>query len=116
MRITVIITTYNWPEALFLSLQSLQSQRDGDFEIVVADDGSNSATRDLIAEFAGNGRSPVGHVWHEDTGFRAAAIRNRAIAASSGDYLVFLDGDCFVPADFIGVHRRLAEPGWLVSG
>ena len=56
------------------------------------------------------------HVWHEDRGFRAAEIRNRAILAARGDYCIFLDGDCIVRPDFVATHRRLAEPGWFVTG
>src|SRR5580704_10154001 len=107
MKITAIVSTYNGPEALRLCLQSLILQKDRDFEIVVADDGSGVATRDTIARFADETAVPVLHVWHEDRGFRLAAIRNRAIAASSGDYLLFLDGDCIVLPDFVRVHRRL---------
>ena len=56
------------------------------------------------------------HVWHEDRGFRAAEIRNRAILAARGTYCIFLDGDCIVRPDFVASHRRLAEPGWFVTG
>jgi glycosyltransferase involved in cell wall biosynthesis len=55
-------------------------------------------------------------VWHEHRGFRAGEIRNRAVRASRGDYVVFLDGDCLTRPDFIATHRRLAEPGWFVTG
>ena len=55
-------------------------------------------------------------MWHEDRGFRAGEIRNRAILASRGRYCIFLDGDCIPRPDFIAVHRRLAEPGWYVTG
>ena len=56
------------------------------------------------------------HVWHEDRGFRAAEIRNRAILAARGSYCIFLDGDCIARPDFVATHRRLAEPGWFVTG
>ena len=55
-------------------------------------------------------------VWHEDQGFRAAEIRNRAILAARGSYCIFLDGDCIARPDFVATHRRLAEPGWFVTG
>jgi glycosyltransferase involved in cell wall biosynthesis len=59
---------------------------------------------------------PVNYVWQEDRGFRAAEIRNRAIVASSGNYCIFLDGDCIVRPDFVATHRALAAPGWFVTG
>src|SRR5439155_1331790 len=91
-------------------------QTDRDFEVIIADDGSGAATREFLAWRAARLDRPLKHVWHEDRGFRAAEIRNRGILASSGDYCVFLDGDCIPRPNFIAVHRRLAEPGWFVTG
>src|SRR2546430_16469754 len=56
------------------------------------------------------------HVRQRHRGFWAAEIRNRAIGASRGFYCIFLDGDCIARPDFIAAHRRLAEPGWSVTG
>ncbi len=55
-------------------------------------------------------------MWQEDRGFRLAEIRNRAIVASKGRYLIFLDGDCIARPDFVAAHRALAEPGHFVAG
>ena len=114
--ISVIMTTYDREDALAAVLRSLAQQSDRDFEIVVADDGSGPATTTLIAEWQPKIGVPLAHVWQEHRDFRAAEIRNRAIAASRGTYCVFLDGDCLVRPDFIATHRRLAEPGFLVTG
>jgi glycosyltransferase involved in cell wall biosynthesis len=114
--LSLILTTYNWPQALQLVLASLEQQDDRDFEVLVADDGSGPDTADLIARFQGPGRLNPRHVWHPDQGFRAAEIRNRAAALARGAYLVFLDGDCLTRPGFIRRHRALAQPGWLVAG
>ena len=114
--ISVIVTTYNREDALDAVLRSLARQTDADFEVVVADDGSKAATAELIEAWKAKVGHRVEHVWHEDRGFRAAEIRNRAILASRGDYCIFLDGDCIVRPDFVAIHRRLAEPGWFVTG
>jgi glycosyltransferase involved in cell wall biosynthesis len=114
--ISVIVATYNRPDALAACLRSLEAQTDRDFEIVVADDGSDEATGTLVAEFARRAKIPVKHAWHPDTGFRLAEIRNRAIRISSGAYCVFLDGDCIARSDFVAAHRALMEPGWFVTG
>jgi glycosyltransferase involved in cell wall biosynthesis len=114
--ISVIVTTYNREDALDAVLRSLAAQKDRNFEVLVADDGSSPATAALVRQWQPRFGVPLFHVWHEDRGFRAAEIRNRAILASSGAYVVFLDGDCLVRPDFVAVHRRLAERGWFVTG
>ena len=114
--ISVIVATYNRPDALGACLRALGRQTAKDFEIVVADDGSGPATREAIATWKARFGVPLTHVWQEDRGFRLAEIRNRAIAASNGDYLVFLDGDCIAPPGFVTAHRSLAEPGCFVAG
>jgi len=114
--ISVIVTTYNREDALEAVLRSLARQSDQDFEVVVADDGSKPATAERLAAWKDKIGQRLEHVWHEDRGFRAAEIRNRAILASRGTYVIFLDGDCIARPDFIATHRRLAEPGWFVTG
>ena len=114
--ISVIVATYNRPDALAMVLRSLSRQSDRRFELVVADDGSSAVTARVINEWTGRIGVALKHVWQEDRGFRLAEIRNRAIRASSGDYLVFLDGDCLTRPDFVATHRRLSERGWFVTG
>jgi glycosyltransferase involved in cell wall biosynthesis len=114
--ISVIVTTYNREDALEAVLRSLARQTDADFEVVVADDGSEPATAKLIAAWKTTVGHRVEHVWHEDRGFRAAEIRNHAVLASRGAYCIFLDGDCIVRPNFVAVHRRLAELGTFVTG
>jgi len=119
MLISVIVTTYNREDALEAVLRSLAAQTDRNFELIVADDGSKQPTAALVESWKAK-KTKIGHrlehVWHEDRGFRAAEIRNRAILASRGDYVVFLDGDCIARPDFVATHRRLAERGWFVTG
>jgi glycosyltransferase involved in cell wall biosynthesis len=114
--ISVVVTTYNREDALDAVLRSLAGQSDENFEVIVADDGSRPATAQLTEAWKGRFGRRLAHVWHEDRGFRAAEIRNRAILAARGDYVVFLDGDCIVRPDFVATHRRLAELGWFVTG
>jgi glycosyltransferase involved in cell wall biosynthesis len=114
--ISVIVSTYNREDALAAVLRSLARQGDRDFEVLVADDGSGTATARVVADWASRMPVPLKHVWHPDRGFRLAEIRNRAIRASAGVYCVFIDGDCIARSDFVAAHRRLAEPGWFVTG
>jgi glycosyltransferase involved in cell wall biosynthesis len=116
MLISVIVTTYNRPDALRAVLDGLAAQGDRGFEVVVADDGSRDDTRTLVTSTSAAFPVPLAHVWQQDEGFRAGAARNRAAERAAGDYLVFLDGDCVPRPDFIARHRDLAEHGWMVAG
>jgi glycosyltransferase involved in cell wall biosynthesis len=116
MRIAVIVTTYNRPDALAAVLEGYLAQTDHEFEVLVADDGSTPDTAELVRRFQARAAFPVTHVWQEDDGFRAAAIRNRALAATRAEYVVFTDGDCIPPVDFVAQHRKLSERGCFLSG
>ena len=82
MKTTVIVTTYNRPDALASVVQGFFLQEDLDFDLIIADDGSDRHTRDVISKLKLDGPFEISHVWHENLGFRAAAIRNKAIKAS----------------------------------
>jgi len=114
--LSVIVTTYNRTDALEAVLAGYLDQSDRNFQLVVADDGSGPDTAEAVSRFARSAPFPVLHVWQEDQGFRAAAARNRAIAAAGSDYIVFSDGDCIPLPGFVAGHRRLAEEGWFVTG
>ena len=114
--ISILLATYNWPQALKLCLESLATQTDRHFEIIIADDGSTEDTRELIDKLKLLHPIAITHLWQEDRGFRKTQILNRAIAAAQGDYLIFLDGDCIVQPDFVERHRALAQKGYLVTG
>jgi len=47
-------------------------------------------------------------MWQEDRGFRAGAVRNRALARPEADYVIFSYGDCVPPLFFVGRHVALA--------
>jgi glycosyltransferase involved in cell wall biosynthesis len=116
VKISLIITTYNWKEALALSLKSALQQNQLPMEIVIADDGSRSDTAAVIHEIAATAPVPVIHSWQEDKGFRLAASRNKAIAKTNGDYIILIDGDIILERHFIFDHARFALPGHFVQG
>jgi glycosyltransferase involved in cell wall biosynthesis len=115
MSISLIISTYNRPEALAKVLASVARQTHSPTEILIADDGSPDSTRSLIEKWKGQQPVPVHHIWHPHQGFRKTVILNQAIKAAQGDYIVFLDGDCVPHAEFIGDHKVLAEKGYWVQ-
>lgn len=116
MRSELVIATYNSPRALSLCLASVARQDRRPDSIAIADDGSGPETRALVEAFAAASPVPVRHVWHEDDGFRKAAILNRAIAASEADTLVFIDGDVMIHPGFVARHLELARPDAWASG
>ncbi len=115
MKVTLIITTYNRPDALLRVLEGLMLQIRPADEIIVADDGSGEKTQETVQKYM-SGSLPLLHVRHEDKGFRAARIRNLAIRESKGDYIVLLDGDCIPGRFFIKDHLDLAEKGLFFQG
>jgi len=115
-KISVIVTTYNRPDALAAVIEACFAQDDPHFEIIIADDGSTNNTRDCVEALRRRAPVPLRHVWQPDEGFRAARVRNLGTLAASGDYIVFLDGDCIPEKNFVSQHRKLARPGFLVSG
>lgn len=116
MKVSVIITTYNRPDALEKVLIALFRQTRLPDEILVADDGSGPETREMLAAFRHRPGPGLAHIWQEDRGFRAALARNRAILNSTGEYLVLLDGDCIPDRHFISDHLALAQPGHFFQG
>jgi glycosyltransferase involved in cell wall biosynthesis len=116
MRISVLVTTYNRPDALDIVLEGYLAQTDRKFQLIIADDGSKDETKKVVSAYGRRAQFPVEHVWQVDQGFRAAAIRNRALAATEADYIIFSDGDCIPLPTFVARHRALAEPGWFLTG
>ena len=116
MNISLIITTYNWKEALELSLKSALTQVVKPLEIIVADDGSAADTAVLIKKIAAGSSVSVIHSWQRDMGFRLAVSRNKAIARAHGDYIVLIDGDILLEKHFISDHMRFSRPDHFVQG
>lgn len=116
MKISFIVLTYNRSDALLAVLRSLAGQCDERHEVLIADDGSRPEEVERMTRQFPDFSCPVYHLWHPDTGFTAARCRNLAAARASGDYLVFLDGDCVPNRHFVRSHSRLAETGCFVNG
>jgi O-antigen ligase len=115
-RVSLIVLTYNWPNALQQVLRSIAAQTRLPDEVIVADDGSTGATREVIEAMRSAFPVPLLHVWQEDLGFRAARARNEGIAASSGVYVVLIDGDMVLHPSFVADHLMLAARGHFLQG
>lgn len=115
-KVSVIVSTYNRKDALELSLQALLCQTYKPDEILVADDGSKEDTKELVDKIRRKADIPIIHVWHPDEGFKLAAIRNKAIATATGEYIIQIDGDCLVDKHFVEDHLSVAQKGHFVRG
>lgn len=115
-KVSLIIATYNWPEALDLCLSSVALQTVLPDEVVIADDGSKEATTTYIQEKSKGFPCPVVHVWHEDIGFRLTVIRNKAIVKATGDYIIQIDGDVILNKHFIEDHLTMAQESCFATG
>lgn len=114
--VSLVISTYNWKEALHLCLLSAARQTVLPVEAVVADDGSRDDTRALLDALRPTLPFPLLHAWQEDRGFRKAAAMNRAFALCSGDYIVQIDGDILMERHFLADHLSEARPGTYLHG
>lgn len=116
MTVSLIISTYNFPKALDICLQSVLQQSVLPDEVLIADDGSREETKKVVEKFQKQLPVPMIHVWHEDNGFRLTVIRNKAIAKASKDYIIQIDGDIILNRHFIKDHKRFARKNSFVSG
>jgi len=118
MKLTsaLLISTYNWPEALNLVLKSVLNQSRLPDEILIADDGSRAETKELINGYKLLFSIPVKHIWQEDAGFRKSKILNKAIAETDSDYIIQIDGDCILHPEFVSDHLKAAQKGQYLYG
>lgn len=115
-KTALLVSTYNWPEALALVFKSVEKQSKLPDEFIIADDGSAPETTALIAAFKKESGLNVIHVWHEDDGFKRSEILNKAIAQSTSDYIVQTDGDCIIHPRFIEDHVAFAVKNQYLFG
>ncbi|ASV29081.1 glycosyltransferase family 2 protein [Maribacter cobaltidurans] len=116
LKISVIVSTYNAEEWLKKVLWGFNQQTFKNFEVVIADDGSKPATKELLDEMSKEVFYPIVHVWQEDDGFQKSRILNKAVVACKTDYIIMTDGDCIPREDFVHVHYINKEPGYFISG
>jgi glycosyltransferase involved in cell wall biosynthesis len=115
-KVSLIITTYNWKEALEITIKSAINQSIAPEEIIIADDGSREDTREIIEKYAQKSHIPIIHSWQEDKGFRLARSRNLAISKARYEYIIFVDGDLFLHKNFVSDHLKNARKGHFLQG
>ena len=88
--VSVVLASFERPQFLVASIESVLAQSMSDFELIVADDGSGERTRALLRSFERDPR--VRLLWLEHRGV-PAAVRNAAIGVARGRYVAFQDSD-----------------------
>ena len=116
VSVSLVVSTFNQPKALAKALAGLPLQTRPPEEILISDDGSDDVTRELVKQFAASSRVPVKHIWQPHDGFRKTIILNKTVAAATGSYLIFTDGDCVPHPKFVADHAALAEKNFWVQG
>jgi len=113
--LSVVVSTYERPDALDAVLWALSEESERGVEVVVADDGSGPETEAVVDGRKRELGGRLVHVRQPDEGFRLAAVRNRAAAVARGDYLLFVDGDCVPRRGLVAAVGRAARPGWFLG-
>lgn len=107
MRQSLVICTHNRSDKLVNCLKFVEGVRYGaELEIVLIDNNSADRTSSVIKEFASTSRHRVVHEFCGKRGLSRA--RNLGIEASSGEYIVFTDDDCYISSDFFAQLDRSA--------
>ena len=103
LKFSIIVPVYNREAEVEDLLASLAAQTDRGFEAVIVEDGSSLPCKGVCDKWAAKGL-PVRYYYKENEGRSIA--RNFGIERADGDYLVFVDSDCILPADYIESLRR----------
>lgn len=103
-KVSVIIPAYNCAAYLAEAIESVLTQSLSDYEIVVIDDASPDDTAEVAASFG----NKILYL-HNDLNRGVSFSRNRGIAASTGEYLVFLDADDLLLRDKLGSQARFLD-------
>ena len=111
MKISIIVSVYKDTQALGLILKSLENQSLVPSEIVVSEDGNSKEMRDFLSQHKG-----VKHCFQEDNGWHKNKALNNAIKHSSGDLLIFLDGDCIPYSNLVENYYLNASPKTVLCG
>ena len=110
---SVIVSVYNDLEALQLIIDVLTSQSSPPHEIIIAEDAQHKNIKTYLQSLHNN---KIIHLSQPDMGWQKEKILNQAINISSGEYLIFIDGDCIPYPNFIESHLVLAQKNSALCG
>jgi glycosyltransferase involved in cell wall biosynthesis len=113
---SVIISFYNKIDVLKLVLSGFERQSQKNFEIIIADDGSNNLVFNELQHIIAGSPLTIKHVWHPDNGWQKNIILNKAIVEASAEYIIFTDGDCIPHRHFVKEHISAKENNQVLTG
>ncbi len=116
MKASVVISFYQKIEYLKLVLAGFERQSEKDFEVIIADDGSNESVVKQIEDLSKQIPFRLIHVWQEDNGFRKNKILNEAVTITNSNYLIFVDGDCVPHSKFVEEHLYFSKKEICLTG
>jgi glycosyltransferase involved in cell wall biosynthesis len=107
--VSVVIPCYNQAHFLSEAIESVLSQSYAHFEVIVVDDGSTDDTAEVGSSF-GAKDARVRLIRQQNVGL--ARARNRGLAESKGEYVVFLDSDDRLLGEAleVGVRELASHP------
>lgn len=112
-KVSVIIPAYNAEKTIANCLSSLLLQTYENKEIIVVDDGSTDGTAAICDRYQASNEC-IKVVHQKNSGVSAA--RNTALDCSSGEYIVFVDGDDIVDLNYIEELMKWSEYDFVTAG
>lgn len=103
--LSIIIAVYNIEEYLQRCLNSIDKQKNN-FEVVMIDDGSTDSSGAICDEWAAN-KDYVQVIHQKNQGI--SKTRNNGIRHSNGEYIVFVDPDDWITANFTEILQNLID-------
>jgi len=106
MKYSIIIPVYNRPEEVEELLDSLKDQQYQNFEVLIVEDGSQVPCKEVVERYGDT--LAVRYFQKDNEG--PGPTRNYGAERAEGEYLLFFDSDCLIPADYLAeVDRELAS-------
>lgn len=105
--ISLIIPVYNRPEEVDELLATLVEQTYKEFEVVIVEDGSTVDCRAVVEKYSD--KLDISYTYQPNGG--PSVARNTGSKVAKGDFLVVMDSDCLVPAQYFENVQRHIEQG-----
>lgn len=106
LKLSLIIPVYNRPDEIEELLESLSHQTHKDFEVIIVEDGSVRKCDQQVENYSS--LLNISYFYKSNSG--PGLTRNFGIEKSAGNYFIFLDSDCVIPAHYVQtVHSRLTN-------